>query len=174
MHGECVPIDREYEIQGRENSFFNFTSITSASNQRDLAFEVQYGEIMLSCLVHFRISHKPRGVYNCPFRLEIIEFLRFRSDEHIENEKVGPGILIDCANRHPVLGFRACKTIANIELLIIEISHHFIVEPVEGLRAERDVYLPPPDLIFSDLILNDETVHRGSARKFSGIDSQCP
>src|SRR5690606_21614104 len=74
MHGERILVDRKNEIKRRKNSLLNFAGISRPPDQDYFFCEIQNSKIMLSSSILFGIRHKPRGIYNRPFRFKIYQF----------------------------------------------------------------------------------------------------
>ena len=95
-----------------------------------------------------RVGHKSRSVYHRPVSLEIPQFGLGGADEHVVGKKVGPGILIDHADPHPIIRVGADKTIADKQFLVVHVADYLIIELVKFSRVKRLVDGTPPNLVF--------------------------
>src|SRR5690606_33800207 len=83
VHGQGVFVNRQDEIKGRENAFFDFARIAGTSDEGYFSGKVQNGEIVLARAIHFGVCHKGRHAQEGPFRLKVFQLRFGRTEKHV-------------------------------------------------------------------------------------------
>ena len=80
--------------------------------------------------------------------------------EHVAREQIVPGELVDDANRQAVRRVGAGPGIEDVEVLVLEVRHHVVMQRVELRLVDRTIDVAPVHVLFAGGFLDDELVVR--------------
>ena len=80
--------------------------------------------------------------------------------KHVPREEVVPRKLVDDADREPVLAVGARPGVEDVEIFVLQIRHHVLVQRVELGFVHRPVHVAPMDVPFAGRLAHEELVVR--------------
>jgi hypothetical protein len=107
-------------------------------------------------------------------RLELLELLVGRRDEHRLREQGVVGVVGDDPHVDAVLRIGAGEGVDDVEVAVGEVGRDLGAKAVEAILLERPVHIAPPDALLGGRLPHDELVLRRAAGVAAGVDDERP
>ena len=176
MHRQHA-LQRQRVIQNREDALLHFTGVLTAKDHHFARLEIDIDRGLARQAGYARARLRLAAVVDHPIRLaEICQFLLRRTNQHVPHEQRMVGTPANNADLQPMLRIPRRIAVNAIDVIPPRVQRDDggVLQDREGLLADGDVDVPPPDVILGNGVLNDALVLRAAPSFLAGVGNQGP
>ena len=122
VHGQDA-LERQHEIEHREDGLFDFPGIVRAADDGQALAEIQDDESVGACAVHHGRSQEARHSDHREFRHVLLQFVLITDlQEHGAGEEAVPGLLGDDTDGHGIIGIGTDIAILHEDVAALQVA----------------------------------------------------